>query len=167
MLTTKFENVKMYKNKIFFPFFLYFELSNIVNSSFNLRKPILDSKVVRKILRSLLRRFRLKITTLNKSNDIDSIRIDELVGSTQTYEMTLPNYQKPKHLAFKTFENKKEDTEIPYNIIRDELDHMAKRIKMVMKFNRKFYKNEEFGEGKIPEQSSKEKDKGSFKGKKI
>ena len=156
MLTPKFENVKMYENKIF-PFF-YSELNNIVNSSFNLRKPILDSKGVRKILRSLLRIFRLKITTLKESKDIDSIRINELVSSTQTYEMTLPNSQKPKHLAFKTFENKKKDTEIPYNIIRDDLDHMAKIIKMVMKFNRKFYKKEESGEGKIPEQSSKEKD---------
>ena len=109
-------------------------------------------------MRSLLRIFRLKITTLKESKDIDSIRINELVSSTQTYETTLPNSQKPKHLAFKTFENKKKDTEIPYNIIRDDLDHMAKIIKIVMKFNRKFYKKEESGEGKIPEQSSKEKD---------
>ena len=37
-----------------------------------------------------------------------------------------------------------------------------------MKFNKSFYKNQESGKGKRPnEQSSKEKDKGSSKGKKL
>ena len=35
-----------------------------------------------------------------------------------------------------------------YNITRDELAHMAKRIKKVMKFNKRFYKNQEFGKRK-------------------
>ena len=51
----------------------------------------------------------------------------------------------------------------------DELAHMAKkRIKRVMKFNKKFYKNQESRKGKRPnEQSSNEKRKGSSKGKKV
>ena len=34
------------------------------------------------------------------------------------------------------------------NITKDELTHMAKRIKKVMKFTRKFNKNQEYGKGK-------------------
>ena len=37
---------------------------------------------------------------------------------------------------------------MPNNITRDELDYIAKRIKNVMKFNKKFYKNQEFGKRK-------------------
>ena len=89
MLATKFENIRMHENQTCSSF--YFELSDIVNSSFNLEEPILDSKVVRKILRSLLERFRAKVTVIEESKDIDSMRLDELVGSSQTYEMTLPS----------------------------------------------------------------------------
>ena len=51
MLTTKFKNIRMHENKNFSSF--YFELNNIVNSSFNLGEPIPYLKVVRKILRYL------------------------------------------------------------------------------------------------------------------
>ena len=57
---------------------------------------------------------------------------------------------------------------MPHNITRDGLAHMAERIKKVMKFNKKFYKNQESKKWKRPnEQSSKETDKGSSKCKKI
>ena len=82
----------MLENQNFSSF--YFELSDIVNCSFNLREPILDSKVVRKILRSLLERFRPKVTNTEKSNNINSLSVDELVGSIQTYEMALPKFLK-------------------------------------------------------------------------
>ena len=59
MLTTDFKNIKMHENQNFS--FFYSKLSDIVNSSFNLEEPILDSKVVRKILRSFLERFRPKL----------------------------------------------------------------------------------------------------------
>ena len=42
--------------------------------------------------------------------------------------MTFPNSQKPKDLAFKAFKNEKKQIEMSYNITRDELNHMVKRI---------------------------------------
>ena len=89
MLATKFKNIRMHENQTFFSF--YFELNDILNSSFNLGEPIPDSKIVRKILKSLLKRFRPKVTAIEESKVIDSMRVDELVVSIQTYEMTLPN----------------------------------------------------------------------------
>ena len=45
---------------------------------------------------------------------------------------------------------------------------MTKRVKRVMKFNKMFYKNQESGKWKRPnEQSSNEKRKGFSKGKKV
>ena len=82
--------------------------------------------------------------------------------------MTLPSSQMPKDYAFKAYENEKRYIEMPYNITRDELGHMAKRIKKVVKFNKRFYKNQESRIGKRPnEQSSKENDKGSSNAKKV
>lgn len=49
-----------------------------------------------KILRSLPERFIPKVTTIEENKDVDSIRIDELVGSFQTYEITFLKSQKPK-----------------------------------------------------------------------
>ena len=68
--------------------FFFNELSDIINSSFNLGEPVLGSKVVRKISRSLLERFKPKVIAIEESKDIDSMRVDKLVGSIQTYEMT-------------------------------------------------------------------------------
>ena len=43
----------------------YAKLKDIVHSSFNLRETILEPKVVRKVLRSMPKRFHFKITTCN------------------------------------------------------------------------------------------------------
>ena len=82
MLATRFENIKMHENQTFS--FFYYKLIDIINSSFNLGKPSLDSKVVMVILRYLQERFRPKVTAIEESKDINSMRVDELVGFIQT-----------------------------------------------------------------------------------
>ena len=59
----------------------YAKLNDMVNSAFNLAEVYDESKVVRKILRSLTEDFRSKFTTITKSKDVDTIPIDELVRS--------------------------------------------------------------------------------------
>ena len=100
-------------------------MSDIINSSFNFGEPISDSQVVRKFLRSPLKRFKPKVIVIEESKNIDSMRIDELVGSIQTYEMTLPNSQRSKDCAFKAFENDEKETKISYNITKDGLAHIV------------------------------------------
>ena len=82
MLTTKFEKLKMGDDEAFNSF--YGKLNEIVIAKFNLRENIEDSKVVRKILRSLSKSFRGKVTTIEESKDLDEIKIQELIGSLQT-----------------------------------------------------------------------------------
>ena len=59
----------------------YAKLKDIVNSTFNFGETILEPKVVRKVLRSLLERFHPKITVIEESKDIDKIPLTELVGN--------------------------------------------------------------------------------------
>ena len=59
----------------------YAKLKNIVNSTFNLRESIAELKIFRKILKSLLERLHVKITTIEEAKDIDKIPLIELVGN--------------------------------------------------------------------------------------
>ena len=57
------------------------KLKDIVNSVFYLGETIPESKIVRKVLRSLLERFHAKITVIEESKDINKIPLTELVGN--------------------------------------------------------------------------------------
>ena len=72
----------------------YAKLNDIVNSAFNLGEMYDQPKIVRKILRSLTENFRSKVTAITKSKDVDSIPVDELIGSLQSYELDLPKTTK-------------------------------------------------------------------------
>ena len=81
-LTTSFEEIKMEEDESFDEF--YAKLKEIMNSAFNLGETIPESKIVRKVLRSLPERFHAKITAIEESKDIDKIPLTELVGNLQT-----------------------------------------------------------------------------------
>ena len=53
-----------------------------------------DSKVVRKILRSLPESFQAKVTAIEESKNLDEIKVQEFIGFLQTYEFTLPSQRK-------------------------------------------------------------------------
>ena len=79
----------------------YSKLNEVVIGKFNLGEKTEDSKVVRKILRSLPERFRAKVTTIKESKYLNEIKVQELIGSLQTYELSLPNQRKSKSLALR------------------------------------------------------------------
>ena len=100
MLTTRFEELRMSEDESFDSF--YSKLNEVVIGKFNLREKMEDYKVVRKILQSLLESFRANVTAIEESKDLDGIKVQELVGSLQTYELSLPTQRKSKSLALKT-----------------------------------------------------------------
>ena len=61
-LTSSFEEIRMEEDETFDEF--YTKLMDIVNSTFNLGESIVESKIVRKILSSLPKRFHAKITAI-------------------------------------------------------------------------------------------------------
>ena len=100
MLTTQFEELKMSEDESFDSF--YSKLNEVVVSKFNLGEKTEDSKIVSKILRSLQESFRAKVIAIEESTDLDDIKVQELIGSLQTYELSLPTQRKRKSLALKT-----------------------------------------------------------------
>ena len=79
MLITSFEEIKMEEDESFDE--IYAKLKDRVNSAFNLGETIPKHKIVRKVLRSLPKRFHAKITAIEESKDIDKIPLTELVGN--------------------------------------------------------------------------------------
>ena len=61
----------------------YAKFKDIMNSTFNLGETIPKPKIVRKVLKSLPKRFHAKITAIEELKD------NELVGNLQTYELGL------------------------------------------------------------------------------
>ena len=78
-LISKFESIRMSNDESFDKF--YSKLNDIVNSAYNLGEIYDQPKIVRKILRSLTENFTPKVTAITKSKDVDSIPVDELIGS--------------------------------------------------------------------------------------
>ena len=98
-----FESIKMYNDECFDEF--YAKLNDIVNFAYNLDEIYDQSKIVRKILRSLIEDFRPKVTVITESKDVDSILVDEFVGSLQFYELDFPKTNKSKSIALKSIDN--------------------------------------------------------------
>jgi hypothetical protein len=69
MLISRFEEIKMLEEETFGEF--YTKISDSRNLMMSLRKTISDVKLIQKILRSLPKRFRIKVTTIEESKDLD------------------------------------------------------------------------------------------------
>ena len=79
MLTTKFEELRMDEDEQFIDF--YTKLQDLVNFKASLGDPLKSEVIVRKILRSLLEKFRPKVTAIEESKDIDKLVVEELICS--------------------------------------------------------------------------------------
>ena len=73
MLTTQFEELKMSEDKSFNSF--YSKLNEVVVGKFNLGEKTEDSKIVRKILQSLLESFRAQVTAIEESKVLNDIKV--------------------------------------------------------------------------------------------
>ena len=111
-------------------------LNDIVNSTYNLGEIYDQPKIVRKILKSLTENFRPKATVITESKDVDSIPIDELVGSLQSYELDLPNTNKSKLMALKSIDDVDGngfDDELSFT----EISYLAKNFRNFLRNNNK------------------------------
>ena len=89
-----------------------------------------------KILRSLTEDFRPKVTTITESKNVDSISIDELIGSLQSYELDLPKTSKSKSMALKSVDDV--DVNGFYNeLSATEIDYLAKNFRNFLRNNNK------------------------------
>lgn len=156
MLISKFEEIKMLDDETFGEF--YTRINNLRNSMVSLGK-VYDVKLIKRILWSLPKRFKIKVTIIKERKDLDSMKIEELVGSLQTYKYSLPPVRKAKAISLKAAKNKSRvssdedsDNEEEYAIAM-----LAKNIGRLMKndkFKKKFTKRLK----EIPREAESEED---------
>ena len=111
----------------------YPKLNDIVNSAYNLGEIYDQPKIIRKIFRSLTEDFRLKVTAITESKVVNSIPVDKLVGSLQSYKLDLPKTSKSKSMALKSVDD------VDVNRFDDELS--ATEIAYLAKNFRDFLRN--------------------------
>ena len=134
----------------------YSKLNEVVIGKFNLGERTEDSKIVRKILRTFLESFRVKVTAIEESKNLDDIKVQELIGSLQTYKLSLPSQRKSKSLALKMI-NKRVEAHNSLDVVVVDKD-VAYLVKNFRKFL-KFKKNGKFAEkGKFPSFRKKKKE---------
>jgi len=113
----------------------YSKMSNLRNSMVSLGKLVSDVKLIRIILRSLPESFRIKVTTIEESKDLEEMKIEELVGSLQTYELSFPPVKKMKTIALKASKKKVE-------ISSEEAKDEEKAVVMLAKIFGRLMRNE-------------------------
>ena len=106
-----------------------------MNSAFNIRETILELKIVRKVLRSLPKRFHAKITAIEESKDIDKISLTKLVGNLKTYELELTRIGKTSKSKSMALKAKSSDTD------KSSDDEDSKMKSYIMRQFKKFMKN--------------------------
>ena len=135
MLTTRFEEFKIGDDESFNSF--YGKLNEIVIAKLNLEEKIEDTKVVRKILRYLPESIHPKVMTIEQSKDLDEIKIQELIGSLQTYKLGLPSHKMSKSLTLKTITERMDDS--------SEKDDVEKEVAFLTKNFQNFLKMKNSG----------------------
>jgi len=82
--------------------------------------------------------FRIKVTTIEESKDLEEMKIEELVGSLQTYELSLPPVKKLKTIALKASKKKIEASS------EDDSEDEDKDVAMLAKNFRRLMKDDRF-----------------------
>jgi len=111
LLTTKLENLKMMEDGSIQDYHL--NILDIANFFESLGVKIPDEKLVRKILGSLPKRFDMKVIAIEEAQDIPNMKINELIGSLQNFEIMINNREekKEKIIAFVSNDDTKNSQE--------------------------------------------------------
>ncbi|KAL5804537.1 hypothetical protein ACOSQ3_031337 [Xanthoceras sorbifolium] len=67
--------------------------------------------------------FQANVTAIEENKDVDSMIVDELVGSLQTFELNLKQSKKQKRIALKSTSHESEDAD------GEELAYVARKLK--------------------------------------
>jgi hypothetical protein len=78
------------------------------------------------------------VTTIEESNDLEEMKIEELVGSLQTYELSLPPVKKIKTIALKASKKKARVS------FEEDFDNEENDVAMLAKFFGRLMKNDKF-----------------------
>ncbi|XP_058003997.1 uncharacterized protein LOC131180662 [Hevea brasiliensis] len=131
---------------------MYYRFVEIIGGIKSLGKTFTNEELVKKILRSLPKKWLPKVTSLKDSKDLNKVQLDELLGNLIDYEMTLKREQveEPKKakktMAFKVFSEDSSDEDDEFD--EEELALMMRRIRKMLFQNKKFIPNRNFKKDK-------------------
>ncbi|GAV63138.1 UBN2 domain-containing protein, partial [Cephalotus follicularis] len=77
---------------------IFVRFTNIINSLQSLNKCYTNSEMVRKILRCLPKSWMPKVTAIEETKDLNTLPLEELLGSLMTHEMTIKNHKGDEEL---------------------------------------------------------------------
>ena len=110
--------------------------------------------------------FRANVTAIEEIKDLDDIKVLELIGSLQTYELSFPSQRKSKSLALKTINERAEAHDASdEDGVEKEVTYLAKNFRKFLKFKNsgKFAKKGKFlSFGKDKKDFKKREGKESF-----
>ena len=73
--------------------------------------------------------FHAKVTAIEESKDLNEIKVQELIGSLQTYELSLLNQRKSKSLALKTINERIEAHDSSdEDVVKKDVAYLAKNF---------------------------------------
>lgn len=75
------------------------KLCDIANEAFALREKHSEAKLVKKTLRLLPEQFAYKVAAIEEAKNVEVMRLDELTGSLQTFELKFKNSKKNQGIA--------------------------------------------------------------------
>jgi len=107
-------------------------LCDIANESFALGEKIPEAKLVSKTLRSLPQRFAYKVTAIEEAKNIETMRLDELMGSLRTFEMNLSQNEKEKEIS----QGIAFQAEVEDNVEEEDEDLAESIARLTKNFNR-------------------------------
>lgn len=146
MLISKFKEIKMLEDETIGKF--YSKMSDLRNQMVSLGKTVSDVKLICKILRSLPDCIRINVITIEESKDLEEMKFEVLVGSLQTYELSLPLVKKLKTIALKASKKKVEFSS------GDDFEDEEKVVAMLAKNFGRLMGNERFKK-KFPKKMKK------------
>jgi len=115
LLTTKFENLRMLEDESIQDYHL--NILDITDALDSLGEKISEEKLVRKILRSLPKKFDMKVSAVEEAQDLSNMKVDELIGSVQNFEIVINNREEKKESSITLLSNN--DPQVEYK--NDEL----------------------------------------------
>ncbi|CAI8590264.1 unnamed protein product [Vicia faba] len=83
---------------------------DIANDPEYLGEKISEDKLIRKMLRSLPRKFDMKVIAIEESHDISTMIVDELVGSLKTFKFSINERYEKKEKKSITFTSSTKDS---------------------------------------------------------
>ncbi|WRX14564.1 hypothetical protein QQP08_007051 [Theobroma cacao] len=96
--------------------------TNITNKLSYLGKPIPEHEIVKRLLRSLLKNWKPKVTAIREAKDLNVITLDEICGSLLTHELELKEEKEEDRREVK---EKKKNIALKANILEEELEELS------------------------------------------